>query len=137
MKPLLEANLCSSHAFYTDWNDPAQLSKDEYISMLLNSIFIPCPDGVNAETFRFYEALEAGCIPLVLKSERNAAWFRWVSEHIPLVDITSWEDAVRVMKTLLTKPEALEIYRVEILKGWTKWLVAIRAQAQQWLKMDG
>jgi GR25 family glycosyltransferase involved in LPS biosynthesis len=134
MKALVDAKLINRHAFYDNWNDPVQLSKDDYLSVLLNSVFVPCPDGVNPETYRFYEALEAGCIPIVLKSEQNEAWFRWVSDYIPLVDIITWEDAIRVMMTLLTKPATLEIYREKILQGWSLWLKEVKAQAQQWMK---
>jgi hypothetical protein len=134
MKALVDAKLINRHMFYEGWNDPKQLSKVDYLAMLVNTIFVPCPDGQNAETYRFYEALEAGCIPLVMKSERNEAWFRWVSEYIPLVNIVTWEDAVRIMMTLLTKPETLEIYRGQILRGWSIWLKEIKSQAQQWMK---
>jgi hypothetical protein len=133
MAPLIETKLFNSHKFYKEWEDASGQSKSEYLSTLLNSIFIPCPGGINPETFRFYEALEAGCIPIVLKTRQNEAWFRWVSEHIPLVGITTWEDAVRIMISLLTKPEALEIYRNQILTSWVAWVNSLKRQATQWL----
>lgn len=133
LKPLLLAKLFNVSKFYPTWNDPSALSKAEYIKEMTNSIFVPCPDGVNPETFRFYEALEAGCIPLIVKTEKNAAWFKWVSNYIPLVANDSWEDAVRIMYTLITKPERLEIYREQILNGWVSWTNSLRQQAQEWL----
>jgi GR25 family glycosyltransferase involved in LPS biosynthesis len=132
MAALVDAKLIKSYRFYKGWNDPESLSREDYLGMLVNSIFVPCPPGMNPETFRFYEALEAGCIPVVLKTRQNEAWFRWVSERIPLVDMTTWEDAVRVMMQLLSNPERLEIYRNQVMNGWVSWTKELKEQAQRW-----
>lgn len=133
LKPILDAKLIGSHKFFDGWNNPENLTREQYIMEMTNSVFVPCPDGINPETFRFYEALEAGCIPLVVKTEKNAAWFKWVSNYIPIMANDSWEDAVRIMYTLLSKPERLEIYRAEILNGWWKWTQDLKREAQSWL----
>jgi GR25 family glycosyltransferase involved in LPS biosynthesis len=133
MTPLIEAKLWNRCEFFSQWNDPAALKKGEYLAVMANTVFVPCPEGVNAETFRFYEALQAGCIPLVVKSKRNEAWLKWVSKYIPLMTLSSWEDALRVMVTLLTKPETLEIYRSQVLQGWMTWSATLQEQASRWL----
>lgn len=133
LAPLLKANLLKSCKFFENWNDPSGLSREEYLCEMTNSIFVPCPDGMNPETFRFYEALEAGCIPLIVRSEKNAEWFKRVSDYIPLVANDSWEDALRIMFTLLSNPKRLELYREEILKGWWKWVQDLKKQGQEWL----
>ena len=137
MKPLLESKLISSYKFYKGWNDSENLSRDEYLSILMNTVFVPCPDGCNPETFRFYEALDAGCIPLVLKTPNNTEWFNWVSNYIPLIEISSWEDAHRIMISLLSRPSTLEIYRNKILTGWTGWTNELKVQAEKWLTEQG
>jgi GR25 family glycosyltransferase involved in LPS biosynthesis len=133
MKPLLEAKLISTYNFYSDWKDPDNLSETQYKNILLQSVFVPCPDGMNPDTFRVYEALEAGCIPLIVHTEANDVWFRWISNYIPLLDIKSWDNAVRNMIQLLSKPEMLEIYRTQILKGWIAWSAKLKMQTQAWL----
>ena len=133
MKPLLEMKVNSAVKFYRAWNDPENLSKSDYLAILINTIFVPCPIGVNAETFRFYEALEAGCIPLVIKSAQNELWFNWVSKYIPLVAISSWTEAVQVMHSLLSRPEALEIYRKKVLNGWVAWTTELKKNATAWI----
>jgi len=133
LAPLLKANLLKSCKFFENWNDPSGLSREEYLCEMTNSIFVPCPDGVNPETFRFYEALEAGCIPLIVRTEKNAEWFKWVSDYIPLLANDTWEDALRIMFTLLSNPKRLEVYREEILKGWWKWVQHLKKQGQEWL----
>ena len=133
MKPLTDAKLLSAHKFFKDWNDAAALKREDYLGAMLNSVFVPCPSGMNSETFRFYEALQAGCIPLVVKDKENEAWFNWVSKYIPLMALKSWEDGVRIMVTLLSKPETMEIYRQQILRGWSTWKHVLQEQALHWL----
>jgi hypothetical protein len=55
-----------THLIYK-WNDENSLSREKYIEMLKESIFCPCPATIQsfAHSFRFYEALEHGCIPIV------------------------------------------------------------------------
>jgi hypothetical protein len=46
--------------------DPEALDVDSYAKLLADSVFVPCPRGnVSLDTFRVYEALEAGAIPIV------------------------------------------------------------------------
>jgi GR25 family glycosyltransferase involved in LPS biosynthesis len=133
LKPIIDANFIKSCKFFQNWNDPSGLTREEYMYEMTNSIFVPCPDGINPETFRFYEALEAGCIPLIVKTEKNAVWFKWVSNYIPLIANDTWEDALRVMFTLLSSPRRLEVYRDEILKGWWNWTLDLKRQGQEWV----
>ena len=133
MKPLIEMKVNKSYKFYEAWNHPENLSKTEYLSILMNTIFVPCPIGQNAETFRFYEALEAGCIPLVIRTPLNEEWFQWVSKYIPLVSLSTWDEATKIMYSLLSRPDALEIYRKKILNGWTQWVHELKKQATEWV----
>ena len=53
------------------WDDPNGLNTSEYAEVLNDSIFVLCPRGnFSLDTFRFYEALEAGAIPIV--EDRNS-----------------------------------------------------------------
>ena len=135
MKPLTEAAFSHKCKFLAQWNDPAGLSPTDYTDSMLNSMFVPCPRGMNHETFRLYEALESGCIPLVLKTQENEEWFRWVSNRIPLLPITSWGDAVRLMTTLMTNQRRIEVYREELLKGWRKWKTDVCSDVGRFLEV--
>ena len=52
-------NLCIVHE--------RNLTTANHLNMLLDSVFVLCPRGNNLETFRFYEALESGAIPIFVK----------------------------------------------------------------------
>jgi hypothetical protein len=51
------------------WMAPNALSGPDYRELLLDSFVVPAPRGnCNLDCFRLYEALEAGCIPLIEKN---------------------------------------------------------------------
>ena len=120
MKPLLEVPGGKSQ-FFADWKDAANLEKDAYVSAMLDSIFVPCPDGNNAETFRFYEALECGAIPLLVRTEKGAAWTTWLEKNLSMVLLDSWEHAANLVQYLVKNPTSMEAYRSKVLLSWAVW----------------
>jgi hypothetical protein len=45
---------------------------ERYVTSLADTVFSPCPAGNNPETFRHYESLELGAIPIVVRQESNS-----------------------------------------------------------------
>jgi len=119
--------------FYEGWNSAAQMKEAAYVSTLLNTIFVPCPDGMNPETFRFYEALECGCVPLLVFTELNEAWVKWVSEKLKIIPMKSWADARDFVGFLMNNKEKLEGYRNAVLSAWTLWRKEIQEEGGKWL----
>jgi hypothetical protein len=57
------------------WEDTASLGRQEYAAMLSDSVFALCPVGNRSpDTFRFYEALETGAIPIAEDWGGAPAW---------------------------------------------------------------
>ena len=110
----------NSYKFYDKWIDPNQLTASSYSDILLKTVFMPCPPGNNNETFRFYEALEHGVIPLYVSSD-NDIHFEFLSKHLPLLRLDSWEKCVQVMINFLQKQDILNDYRTKLLKAWDDW----------------
>ena len=121
--------------FYDGWNSAAALKGDAYTTMLLNTIFVPCPDGVNSETFRFYEALECGCVPLLVRTETNAAWVNWVAEKVKVIPMNSWGDAKEFVAYIIEHKEQLEGYRNAVLGAWVQWREEVRQAGVKWLQV--
>ena len=111
----------NAYAFYGRWADPAQLSAAEFTEKCLNSIFMLCPGGNNPETFRFYEALEHGCIPLYVREPNDEGFFQMISSNLPMIALNTWEEARGFMITLLQKQEMLADYRLKLLTAWVVW----------------
>ena len=104
--------------FMDKWNSPKMLGREETLAVLLNSWTVPCPGGQNPETFRVYEALEAGAVPIVVKEEGNDAWLAFLGKYIPLLVAGSWEHAAQIVHTLRAKPEVYEQFRCQLLEKW-------------------
>ncbi|QSR85446.1 exostosin family protein [Methylacidimicrobium sp. B4] len=94
------------------------LSREEYLSWLRDAAFCPCPMGnVVLETFRVYEALEAGCIPIV---EHRFAfdYFRSLLGENPLPSVRSWGEGASYMRRLASDPASLDASQREIRQWW-------------------
>ena len=116
---------------YEQWNDLANIKEKEYISILLDSLFIPCLEGNNAETYRFYEALECGCIPIVVESEFTT----YISKYIPLLALKNWSEASSFISQLLENKEILETYRSNILNAYSIMKETIYNEVRTRLKL--
>ena len=104
------------HEIYA-WGDISSLSVDAYQNLLLNSIFVPCPTGWwNLDSFRIYEALECGCIPVVEKIPFD--YFNLYLGSNPFITISSWNEVIDIINNLLSDPIALEKRRLACQKWW-------------------
>ena len=59
--------------------------------VLSSTEFIPCPNGFfHPETYRLYEALECGCIPIV---ENAYKYYERLFPNNPFIKIDKWAEA--------------------------------------------
>jgi hypothetical protein len=97
------------------WQSSDSLSTKEYKDILSNSIFIPCPAGNSSvDTFRLYEALEVGSIPII---EKSKYWKYMLKDH-PLIEVSSWKEASQEINRLLENNQSLEEYNIKIKLWW-------------------
>jgi hypothetical protein len=84
------------------------LGTKEYVEMLQESVFALCPSGQDSmDSFRIYEALEAGCIPITLENSEQfklypSYWngvFRG-ENYIPFILGKTWEDCLKQVKMM-------------------------------------
>ena len=78
----------------------------EYIKILAQTKIAPCPSGVESpDSFRLYEALEAGCLPVVDAFSTNnktpGFWHYLFGEELPFPIIPYWSDFPQVLPELL------------------------------------
>lgn len=104
------------HEIY-GWNDSRSLPVDAYQELLLQSTFIPCPTGNwNLDSFRVYEALECGCIPIV--ERKPIDYFSHLFGAHPFMVIDSWDEAPELINNLVKDPEKLEQRRKACYDWW-------------------
>jgi hypothetical protein len=103
------------------WDSPEKLTRNQYVASLLDSLFVPCPSGNNSETFRLYEALECGCIPLYVKTPGDEVYVEWLQTEIGLLPVSNWNEAAALIVHFLKEKDLLEGYRNQLLIRWKSW----------------
>jgi GR25 family glycosyltransferase involved in LPS biosynthesis len=130
LKPLEEISPHSLRLVDT-WESPEKITRNQYLAILLDSFFVPCPPGNNIETFRLYEALECGCIPLYVKSDNDEAYVEWLQTEIGLLPVSSWEEAKNLVLNFIKEKEVMESYRNTLLIRWKTWKERLGTQVRK------
>ena len=100
------------------WQSGDSLSTEEYKKILEQSIFVPCPRGnTSVDTFRLYEALEVGAIPIVEKSDY---WRNLLGEH-PLIETASWGNISNDINMLLENSERMQEHSNKVQSWWNEY----------------
>lgn len=123
--------------WFKEWNDPAMMKKQEYLDILLNTKFVPAPGGVNPETYRFYEALEAGCIPLYIRQDGDSLLVeKHYKQWLPIVNLPSWDHAAAFMFELSNNLPFLEEYRSKLLNGYAAWKIDLGKRVRKVFSLE-
>jgi hypothetical protein len=110
-----------------DWNSPTQKSRAEYAKLIARSRFVPIVRGNHFETFRMYETLEAGAVPIYVREEGDDMYWNWLTSKIKLANITSWDLASKYIRHFLVNPSDEERYRKGLVEQWNAWKAELRA----------
>ena len=113
--------------WYAGWNHPSQLKMDEYLKLLSNTVFVPCPGGNNVETYRFYEALECGCIPVFIELPESLC----DSKH-PFLRTSSWLEVRDIMAHMIDNKSVLIQYHKLIMNWWISYKNILRNNVTLW-----
>jgi hypothetical protein len=118
------------------WKSKDSLSREEYLSNVLDSTFVPCPGGNNIETYRFYEALECGAIPIFVQEDSNRLYTAMITNNLQILTVSSWEEAAILMGQLLNNKQLLENYRITILTAWQQWKEKLQKDFKKTLSLE-
>ena len=76
--------------------DKKIISTDEMSDVLSSTEFVPCPTGFHhPDSYRLYEALECGCIPIV---ENVYDYYDRLFPDNPFIKINKWAEAKYILK---------------------------------------
>jgi hypothetical protein len=93
------------------------LAVAEYAGVMSRTLFAPCPAGWrNLDSFRVYEALEAGCIPIVERRPGFDYFTHLLGPH-SMPTIVDWAEAPALIAELTAVPERLDALRCTC-EGW-------------------
>jgi hypothetical protein len=80
------------------------------------------------ESFRLYEALEAGCIPLYVPSEgTHGDEYTQVLGKSPMLALPSWSQAPTLLTQLSKNPAVMEQHRQNLQTWWAAKKRALQA----------
>ena len=100
----------------SSWQSEDMIKTEDYKKIIKSSIFTPCPKGNRSkESFRLYEALEAGSIPII---EESDCWNKILGEHPLLQTDPEWKKAKTYIESFLGNKEFLELYQKKIKNWW-------------------
>ena len=111
------------------------ISTEDYVTMLNDSQFALCLLGQeSADTFRLYEALEAGCIPVTINRSnqfdiRPSYWHGvfYGETDLPFIAEDSWEKAKEKMIYIIENNKTAEVQK-NCAEFWSKWKTVWRTQ---------
>ena len=110
------------------WKHPLPEEADEYMKTLENTRFVPCARGQNYETYRLYEALEAGCIPICIGDPNNEheCYNKLIGDNAILIS-KDWLSVKSMIQQINNNTEALDQIQENLTKYWTTHKVNITA----------
>jgi hypothetical protein len=120
--------------FVRDSKDGPWLTADEYRALLLDSVFLPCPMGnVVAETWRLYEALEFGCIPIVEK-RLFIDYYRGLLGAEPFLRVGKWREAGPLMRELVAAPDELLRLQRTTVAWWAETKERVKREVTAFMR---
>jgi hypothetical protein len=111
-----------------------RLAATESSDILFQSAFSPCPMGnVHVESYRLYEALEAGSIPIVEKRWTLDYFRELLGEH-PIPTVRSWSEARALIEELCGDPGKINALQERCMTWWETYKGTYREQAVEFIR---
>jgi hypothetical protein len=102
------------------------LDRDSFLTLLSETYVSPCPMGnVVLETFRLYESLEMGCIPIAERRRWMPYFDRLMPGH-PIPTFLSWRNAGRFVQMLSKNQFQLGQCQRTIAEWWQQYKINLR-----------
>jgi hypothetical protein len=99
-----------------NFSSAESLSAEEYYKKLKESIFVLVPHGyLHPESYRLYEGLECGCIPII---ENPHNFYDNFLPDNPLIKINLWNESIDIINDLNKNKKKLKKKFEEINNWW-------------------
>ena len=110
------------------WNSSENLKTPEYVQMIQESRIVPCLAGFyNVESYRFYEALENGAIPIIPMDEKNSYTNIFNgSLNPPLLSITDMSKLGKVIGILEKNDKVLTVLAKDSCDWWYGYKIYLK-----------
>lgn len=98
------------------------LEYKEYMQYMCRAKVVPCPAGYTSpDSFRLYEALEAGCIPI----PENTAFWKMLFGEVPFPVVDDWEELPMLIQHYKDRPDVANRCQAwwQLKKRELKWKI--------------
>ena len=119
------------------FDDPEYLTTRKYAQTLNDSIFVLAPaGGASNDSFRIYEALECGAIPVVMRNTPHlqimpSYWHGiFPGSDLPFVMADTWEEAAEQVRSMIDTNE-VESVRRDCMDFWRSWKKSWRLEFEK------
>jgi exostosin family protein len=103
-----------------------RLSRAEFKALLCDSVFSPCPMGNTVlESWRTYESLEMGCIPMV-ERRRWMPYYDHLMPGHPLPTFLSWRGARQFVEEMSSNQSKIVAHQQNIAEWWRSYKIKLR-----------
>lgn len=112
---------CAVYFSGSNWSDKKQMVNYEYRSLLANTVFALVPLGRGPDSFRLYEALELGAIPIITD---HGAFTEPFGPDCPLprVPESQWDSApVTLLNKYYDDRAATFELQQRVFTWWVQW----------------
>merc|ERR1712194_574380 len=121
------------------------LATNHYTEVLLDSVFTLSPVGVNPESHRLFEAVEAGSIPVMVRDEMlnkapqlsahghpikeakyvhcEGSLLHWL--EAPIVILESWDELLPTIKGLMQDVGALDEMQTRLRQWYAEYMTGV------------
>ncbi len=105
------------------------LNADEYYKIMSNTKFVLVSHGYfHPETYRLYEALESGCIPII---ENPHNFFDAFLPKNPIIKIKLWKEANKIINELNSDKTKILNLSISIQKWWNDYKSIVRKKIKE------
>ncbi len=116
-----------------EWREETPYDAGAYCALLDNTKAVPVLAGNNVETFRMWEALEHGCVPLYVRQAGDDAYWSFLTAKLPIYAVPSWETAADTLKVLTENDMVLDMYRATLVGKWAEWKTELKTKIAELL----
>ena len=101
----------------------------EYYEIMRNTIFALVSHGYfHPETYRMYEALESGCIPII---ENPYKIFNKFLPENPMIEIQLWNESTKIIEELISDKNKLKNISATINNWWSNYKSNLRKEIKE------
>lgn len=109
------------------------LPHSEYFPIMADAKIVPCPSGpVTPDSFRLFEALQLGCVPIAdlrtPKEEWTGFWEWLFDEPVPFAQISNWESLQGYIEEISKQFPA---YNNRVQAWWLRYKAKLRAKLNE------